>query len=157
MKCLSIENYAKCCYKWTVVMMNRQARRQGNLYENYGNTGSRVFKWVFLLVYNVFLLIFWLEESSTRKKVFRDYLTFSGCTLICKRRIHSCTLWNGAFSIQRIYILDTCKEDFPVPTYLLLWHLQLVNCKSRTKSCKKVHFSQSSDRYILCKVLLSSL
>ena len=54
------------------------------MYENYGNTGSRVFKWGFLLVYNVFLLIFWLEESSARKKVFRDYLTFSGCTLICK-------------------------------------------------------------------------
>ena len=24
-------------------------------------------------------------------------------------------LWNGAFYIQGIYILDTCKEDFPVP------------------------------------------
>ena len=24
--------------------MNRQSRRQGNLYENYGNMGSRVFK-----------------------------------------------------------------------------------------------------------------
>ena len=46
---------------------------------------------------------------------------------------YSCTLWNGAFSIQRIYILDTCKEDFPVPPLpkalerfsILWWHFCL--------------------------------
>ena len=44
MKCLSIKNNAKCCYGWTAALMNRQARWQGNLNKDYGNTGSRVFK-----------------------------------------------------------------------------------------------------------------
>ena len=84
----------------------------------------------------------------------------SGCTPICKsgvveksfeksytreQRIHSCTNWNGAFSIQRIYILDTCKEDFPVPPlpkalerFSILWwrlwlRLQFSHCIYQNK------------------------
>ena len=59
------------------------------------------------------------------------------------------------FHLWRILLSWWLQLQFShLPTYLLLWHLQLVNPQSRTESCKIFYCCHSSAWYILCVVIM---